>query len=47
MIFWGNSFSIHIFRTQKRIIRVMSGLRPRDSCREAFRDWEILPLHAV
>jgi hypothetical protein len=45
IIFWGNSFfSMHIFRTQKRIIRVMSGLRPRDSCRETYRDWGILPL---
>jgi hypothetical protein len=24
---------------QKRIIRVMSGLRPRNSCRDAFRNW--------
>jgi hypothetical protein len=45
IIFWGNSsFSMQIFRTQNRMIRVMNGLRPRDSCREAFRDWGILPL---
>lgn len=38
IIFWGNSScSIQIFRIQKRIIRIMSGLRPRDSCRDAFR----------
>jgi hypothetical protein len=24
----------------------MSGLGPRDSCRDAFRDWEILPLQS-
>jgi hypothetical protein len=24
----------------------MSGLRPRDSCRKAFKDWGILPLHS-
>jgi hypothetical protein len=47
IIFWGNSsFSMQIFRIQKRIIRVMSGLRPRDSCRQAFRDWGILPLQS-
>jgi hypothetical protein len=47
IIFWGNySFSMHIFRIQKRIIRVMSGLRPRDSCRDAFRNWGILPLQS-
>jgi hypothetical protein len=40
IIFWGNSFSMQIFRTQ------MSGLRPRDSCREAFRDCRILPLQS-
>jgi hypothetical protein len=45
IIFGGNSsFSMHIFRIQKRIIRVISGLRPRDSCRDAFKDWGILPL---
>jgi hypothetical protein len=35
-----------IFRIQKRIIRVMSDLRPSDSCREAFKDWRMLPLHS-
>jgi hypothetical protein len=46
-IFWSNSsFSMQIFRIQKRIIRVMSGLRPRDSCREAFKDWGIVPLQS-
>ncbi|PNF20902.1 hypothetical protein B7P43_G11183 [Cryptotermes secundus] len=47
IIFWGNtSFSVQIFRIQKRIIRIMSGLRARDSCRQAFRDWGILPLQS-
>jgi hypothetical protein len=47
IIFWGNSsFRMQIFRIQKRIIRVMSGLRPWDSCRDAFRDWRILPLQS-
>ncbi|PNF32402.1 hypothetical protein B7P43_G10111 [Cryptotermes secundus] len=44
---WGNSYSMHIFRIQKRIIiRTMSGLRSRDSCGDAFRDWGILPLQS-
>jgi hypothetical protein len=44
IIFWGSSsFSAQIFRIQKTIISVMSGLQTRDSCRDAFRDWGILP----
>jgi len=32
--FWVNSsYSVQIFRLQKRIIRIMSGLSSRDSCR--------------
>jgi hypothetical protein len=31
---------------KERIIRIMSGLRVRDSCRQAFRDWGILPLQS-
>jgi hypothetical protein len=47
IISWGNSsFSMRIFRIQKRIIKVISGLRPRDSCREAFKNWGILPLQS-
>jgi hypothetical protein len=45
IIFWGNPFcSMQIFKTQKRVIRVMSGLRPNDSCRDAFKEWRILSL---
>jgi hypothetical protein len=47
IIFWGNShFSMHIFRIQKRIIRLMSELRPRDFRRDAFKDWRILLLQS-
>ena len=36
-IFWGNShYSNTIFRLQKKIIRIIMGLRSRDSCREHF-----------
>src|SRR5215469_7958124 len=35
LLFWGNSpDSITIFRLQKRIIRIMFGRRPRESCKE-------------
>jgi hypothetical protein len=45
IILGGNSsYSTHIFRIQKRTIRVMSGLKPRDSSRGTFRDWGILAL---
>jgi hypothetical protein len=45
LLFWGNSpDSITIFRLQKRIIRIMLGRRPRDSCRGLFFKLEILPL---
>jgi hypothetical protein len=38
IIFWGNSsHSGNIFKLQKRIIRIIMGARPRDSCRELFK----------
>jgi hypothetical protein len=46
IIFWGNSSCMNIFRTRKRIIRVMSGLRPNYSFRDAFKEWRILPLQS-
>jgi hypothetical protein len=45
LIFWGNSYySNIIFRLQKRTIRIIVGIRDRDSCREHFRKLRILPL---
>jgi hypothetical protein len=45
LIFWGNShYSNIIFRLQKRIIRITVGRRGRDSCREHFKKFKILPL---
>ena len=45
IIFWGNSsHSIHVFRLQKRVIRIITGSRPRDSCRQLFQKLGILPL---
>jgi hypothetical protein len=45
IIFWGNSpHSIHIFRLQKRIIRIITNSRSRDSCTELLRNLKIFPL---
>jgi hypothetical protein len=45
MIFWGNSpFSICIFRLQKRVTRIITNSRSRDSCKELFVKLKILPI---
>jgi hypothetical protein len=47
LIFWGNShYSNIIFRLQKRIIRIILGIRGRNSCREHFKKLKILPLQS-
>ena len=47
IIFWGTSrHSNIIFRLQKRAIRIITGIRSRDSCREQFRMLKILPLQS-
>jgi hypothetical protein len=47
ILFWGNSsFSSHIFRLQKKAVRIITGSRPRDSCRELFKHLRILPLQS-
>jgi hypothetical protein len=45
IIFWGNSpHSIKAFRIQKKVIRIIMGLKMRYSCRESFKEMKILPL---
>jgi len=45
IIFWGSShFSINILRTQKRIIRIMTNRSKRDSCRQLYKQLQILTL---
>jgi hypothetical protein len=45
LIFWGNSsHSGNNFKLQKRIVRIIRGARPRDSCRELFKVSKISPL---
>jgi len=44
IIFWGHSAGgMRFFRLQKRIIRIMTGCRSRDSYRDLFIDLKILP----
>jgi len=43
-IFSGNSTHVHqVFKLQKRLVGVMSGVGPRFSCRSFFRTLNILP----
>jgi hypothetical protein len=45
IILWGNtSYTVKPFRIQKKIIRIMMGLKKRDSCKDSFREMKILLL---
>jgi hypothetical protein len=47
LIFWGNSHcSKTIFILEKRMIRLIVGIRGRHSCREHFKKPKILPLQS-
>jgi hypothetical protein len=46
LVFWGSSYSNAVFKLPKRIIRIMVGIRDRESCREYFRKLKILPLQS-
>jgi len=47
IILGGNQpFSDKIFKIQKKAIRIITSSRPRDSCRELFKNLEILPLYS-
>ena len=47
IIFWGNSTNINkLFILQKRIVRIISNIGPRDSCRQAFKKLKIMTLHS-
>lgn len=50
IILWGASSNNNLQRVmvlQKRAIRVMAGIAPRDSCREAYKDLKILTVTAL
>jgi hypothetical protein len=47
LVFWGSSYhSNTVFKLKKRIIRIMVGIRDRESCREYLRNLIILPLQS-
>jgi len=47
IIFWGNSTNVNkLFVLQKKIVRILSNIGSRDSCREAFKNLEIMTLHS-
>ena len=47
IIFWGNQpYSEKIFKIQKRVIRIITISRTRDSCRELFKKLKILALYS-
>jgi len=47
IIFGGNQpYSDKIFKIQKRVIRIITSSRMRDSCRELFKKLEILPIYS-
>jgi hypothetical protein len=48
IIFWGNSsYTIKLFRIKKNVIRIMMGLKKRDSCRDSFKEMKMYYVHAV
>jgi hypothetical protein len=47
VIFWGSSsYANKVFILQKKIIRIITNTRPRDSCREVFKSMEIMTLYS-
>jgi hypothetical protein len=45
IIFWGNSSgSRKVFALQKKIVTIVVGVKPQNSCRDLFKRLQILPL---
>jgi hypothetical protein len=48
IIFWGGSSdSISIFKLKKRVIRIISGASTNSSCRQIFKDYNILTVASL
>jgi hypothetical protein len=48
IIFWGESNeSLSIFKLQKRVIRIISGASTNSSCRQIFKDYNILTVASL
>jgi len=48
IMFWGgDGKSIKIFRLQKKVIRLITGVHKRESCRPIFRKFQILTLASL
>jgi hypothetical protein len=48
IIIWGNSSdSKKVFSLQKKIVRIMTGVKPHDSCRDLFKRLQILTFPCV
>jgi hypothetical protein len=43
----GGSNSIKVFRMQKRVLRIISGLGKQESCRQVFKDYRILSVTSL
>lgn len=47
IFFWGNySAANNVFLLQKKILRIITNKKPRDSCRELFKDLQIMTLYS-
>jgi hypothetical protein len=47
LMFWGNSSDAErVFKLQKRVVRLIKGCGYKDSCRQQFREMNILPLRS-
>jgi len=46
VIFRDNSYAKKVFTFQKKIIRIITNTRPKDSCREIFKNMQIMTLYS-